>query len=246
VKIQLASDLHYEFYGGSIPDEKAWHVVTQTDADVLVLAGDIISLRVPLLFEYLRVYAASYPHVIYLPGNHEYWGQPVSTSESALRALDAEIPNLHVLSHATAYEVVVDGQRFVGDTMWVPDTPDARIYRTNDPNYISGFMPWAFDLHERFKRHLYQANVTSDDVVLTHYLPSYQSIHPRYKGLRSNAWFVGDIEAFLVETQPKLLLHGHTHAAVNFKLGETRVICNPAGYPGEKFEGYQKNLVVTV
>jgi len=36
MKIQLLSDLHNEFYRGDIPPE-----ISQTDADLVVLAGDI-------------------------------------------------------------------------------------------------------------------------------------------------------------------------------------------------------------
>ena len=30
---------------------------------------------------------------------------------------------------------------------------------------------------------------------------------------------------------PRLWIHGHTHGSKDYMLGDTRVICNPGGYP---------------
>ena len=40
---------------------------------------------------------------------------------------------------------------------------------------------------------------------------------------------------------PKLIVHGHTHRRMDYMLGDTRVICNPRGYPGENewYKNYQ-------
>ena len=32
----------------------------------------------------------------------------------------------------------------------------------------------------------------------------------------------------------KLWVHGHTHDEFDYKIGITRVVCNPRGYPKEK------------
>lgn len=32
----------------------------------------------------------------------------------------------------------------------------------------------------------------------------------------------------------KLWVHGHMHNASDYVIGDTRVVCNPKGYPGEK------------
>ena len=65
MKIALASDLHHEFYS-SAPG------IPVVDADVLVLAGDIETVKShdPLWWEHV---AADYEHVVYIMGNHEYY-----------------------------------------------------------------------------------------------------------------------------------------------------------------------------
>ena len=43
----------------------------------------------------------------------------------------------------------------------------------------------------------------------------------------------------------KLWIHGHTHGSRDYMLGQTRVICNPRGYPPFN-QQFNPNLVVEV
>ena len=45
-----------------------------------------------------------------------------------------------------------------------------------------------------------------------------------------NAAFASDLEGVIAQYQPPLWIHGHMHNRVDVALGETRVLCNPAGY----------------
>lgn len=73
-------------------------------------------------------------------------------------------------------------------------------------------------------------------IVVSHHAPSNQSVSPIYAhdhvmngGYRSNL-------DFLIEdrTQIKVWFHGHMHHQFNYKIGETRVLCNPRGYKGHE------------
>ena len=44
---------------------------------------------------------------------------------------------------------------------------------------------------------------------------------------------------------PDLWIHGHTHVALDYRVGECRVVCNPLGYPQEK-TGVDTALVIEV
>ena len=35
---------------------------------------------------------------------------------------------------------------------------------------------------------------------------------------------------FILEHQPRLWIHGHTHESFDYEIGKTRVVCNPRGY----------------
>lgn len=46
---------------------------------------------------------------------------------------------------------------------------------------------------------------------------------------------------------PELWIHGHTHVPCDYELLDTRIVCNPRGYPGEKHDSrFQAGLIVEV
>lgn len=53
--------------------------------------------------------------VVYVPGNHEYYGYDFETERSAGTAGAAHYENVHVLDRST---LMVDGVLFVGATLW--------------------------------------------------------------------------------------------------------------------------------
>lgn len=69
--------------------------------------------------------------------------------------------------------------------------------------------------------------------MVTHHLPSHRSTAARFVRSPLNRFFVCDVEPLIVDRQPRLWVHGHTHAAMDYRIGATRVVCNPLGYPGE-------------
>jgi hypothetical protein len=68
------------------------------------------------------------------------------------------------------------------------------------------------------------------DVIITHFLPSWRSVHPKWAAAATNCFFVSDQEPLMVERKPALWLHGHTHDSADYQVGPTRVVCNPFGY----------------
>src|SRR5690349_12426264 len=77
MRIQLASDLHLEFLASSRPEEAV--IAPARDADVLVLAGDIgTGLQAIEVFREWPV------PVLYVPGNHEFYGFDLQALRSLL------------------------------------------------------------------------------------------------------------------------------------------------------------------
>ena len=66
-------------------------------------------------------------------------------------------------------------------------------------------------------------------VVVTHHLPAWASVEPRFERSVTNAAFVSNLDALVGEVD--LWIHGHTHCSRRYGLGRARVICNPRGYP---------------
>ncbi len=67
---------------------------------------------------------------------------------------------------------------------------------------------------------------------MTHFAPSWQSISPEYGNSEINGYYASDLEDLILRKRPALWVHGHIHARNDYRIGETRVICNPAGYEG--------------
>lgn len=235
MRIQLASDLHTEMHrdgGMTIFNE------ILTDADVLVLAGDIGCAKFPEdLQAAIGIAAEHYAHVIYVPGNHEYYGSSPEETRKLLKALPFE--NVHTPENEA---VTIAGQRFLCGTGWfLPSLNESAQRHMNDFFQIRNFQPWVYEQNLAFRKAL--CSVEETDIVVTHHLPTDASISPRFVGSALNDFFVSDFDEFM--GIPKLWLHGHTHDRKDYRVGNTRVVCNPLGYPTER-TSFDPGLIIEV
>lgn len=67
-------------------------------------------------------------------------------------------------------------------------------------------------------------------VVMTHHAPSPRSIAPKYAADQMSAAYASDLERLIGTFQPTLWVHGHIHDSADYRLGDTRIVCNPRGY----------------
>lgn len=232
-KIQLASDLHREFY-----HQENWDLLMEQfkgQADVLVLAGDIVPLvSIDDVRDTLGAFCDRYKHVIYLPGNHEFYDTDPNTAMVLLGAVENELYNLTVLKNNVHG---VGDLIFYGGTMWFPDLPTNWRWKKqlNDFRYIRRFEPWVYEQNRAF--HAGLRGLGPNHIVVSHHLPSLRSSPERFRGMgldSLNAFFVdANAEELISVGSPKLWLHGHTHTACDWMAGSTRVVCAPFGYPFE-------------
>ena len=234
MKLNILSDLHLGVAGMERP---------VNDADVVVLAGDISRPRLAIDW----ALALEKP-VLYVPGNHEFYGGSIDGTLAELRRL-AGGTQVQVLDDD---EVVVDGVRFLGTTLWsdfelFADPPQRAAARGEAVRLVRDFSrirrcesaPDAFTPQasaDLFRRHsawlagrLKQPHA-GPTVVITHHAPSRQSIHPRFAGSLLNACFVSDAEYLMGADRVGLWIHGHTHDSFDYRVDGTRVVCNPRGY----------------
>ena len=200
-------------------------------ADVLVLAGDIWSLRDRTCLLYLDEFRKWAIEIVYVPGNHEWFDTSVTPQgKETLTALHDE--GLRVLGPDYYESFTYEGMRFVGSTLWYPDNPLVRkkLMDWCDQAFIRGFTKWweKYQLLER--QHLWN-NIQEGDIVVTHMLPSWNCVSERFVADPYTCMFVSPMEDLILEKKPKIWFHGHTHDPVDITLGDTKILCNPIGYP---------------
>jgi predicted phosphodiesterase len=240
LKVQVLSDLHLEFH--SDEGERFLMELDPEGVDVLVVAGDLCTRSIHK--EALPFLAMRYPHVVFVLGNHDYYGCTFLQVHSNLEAICAEHENLHWL-HNEAVEI--EGQRFLGTPLWFRHDPLNAVYAAglNDFRQILDFRTWVYPENHKALAFL-ESNVREGDFVVTHHLPSFQS-NARYRGSQLTRFFVCDVESLIVQERPAVWAHGHTHETCNYELYETRVVCNPFGYLGvEQNPHYQPRMIVEI
>lgn len=220
--IHLKSDTHLEFHR----DGGTEFINSCPPADILVLAGDIDSGK--HLVETLKRFAGRYADVVYVPGNHEFWG----LTTDALYAKRAQVPsNVHWLYRDVK---IVQGQRFLGSTLWYP-VPPHRHYGAcstfSDYMATKGLTPEWVDSEHRKDVDFFTREVLPGDIAVTHHLPSEQFVAKRFRGNPYNVFFASNTLPHCVLTTPATWCFGHTHDSVDEVLDDkTRFVCNPFGY----------------
>ena len=260
MKIQIVSDLHLE-KGGTPP-------ALAPGADMLICAGDLGEARYPWLLAKAAKAWRGARHILYVPGNHEYYGGLDLEESRQLLAWQCSTNGVTLLDPGA---VTIAGVRFIGATLWTDFRLEgiaqetaahanaARRMEDFKGEIRSGGGTRNFTTHESAERHraerafieraLESARETATTtVVITHHAPTPRSVAARFRDDPCNGGFASDLERVIERYQPPLWIHGHMHDAVDTMLGDTRVLCNPAGYDAARAEhrGFDPQLCVDI
>jgi predicted phosphodiesterase len=233
--------------------------------DAVVLAGDIGSHTHGLEWA-IRQFSK---HVIYVPGNHEYYGAHIHGLRVELRKCAALYPHVHLLDDGVVElgDPATNGTeavRFIGATLWTNfrlfgDTLAQIGCQMHDAKY--GMLDFqvirkgngnTFEPADSVQMYNRSASFIGDElrkpfegktVVVTHHLPSARSVVERYRTSLLSAGFASHLDG-LVE-RADVWVHGHTHDRLDYDLGKCRVVCHPRGYPSEQQAPYS-GLIVEV
>lgn len=266
MKILIASDLHLEFYarqsanglngledaGVSIPLDP--RVLESSDADVLVLAGDIITLWDRVSIDWLKDFTNSrfMRPVIYVLGNHEFYGSEFHKARQAAKQFFAG-SNIYLLDNDT---VEMGGVRFIGSTLWTDyqaagnqmssmEEADARLndaqrISIQDDSRVRAFKAQHALAEHQIARAFIESELTKPftgkTVVVTHHAPSITyGRHPDFGIDSLTGAFSSDLEMLFPSVD--LWIWGHTHANIDTQVGRARLVSNQRGYPRETVPG---------
>jgi len=262
VRLWVLSDLHCELtHGWDLPDS-----LHRPDVDVMIMAGDLVP-HMERGVRWLRQRVQDRP-VIYIPGNHEFYGTDIDRTVEKARDAAAGT-NIHVLQNDA---VVIDNVKFVATTLWTDfaifgDVERAMIVAGNGMNdfrrirkdqYARRLRPIDTLARHQDSRKYLEAELSKQHwgpvVVVTHHGPDLMSAKPEHKADILTAAFVSDLTELITKTSPTLWVYGHTHRSDDRMIGSTRILSNAKGYGPYRSIGlaawenplFDPNLIATV
>jgi hypothetical protein len=234
------SDLHLECFAE--PEDSG--IRDDVECDAVVLAGDIHNGTVGIEWA-ARTFRVP---VIYIMGNHEYYGYDATELLPRARACAADL-GVYLLE---SDEVRINGTRFLGCTLWTgfdagplgwiqssriahPIVADfseiSNGARLLSPLQMVEWYEYSVGWLTR------QLSVTDPAVVITHFAPSLAVVNPMFGiGDELTPYFHNDLEALMGDAAP-LWIYGHNHCSANEIIrparGATHIVSDQLGYPDE-------------
>lgn len=255
MKLWILSDLHVDVnkrYPLALPTPRPEH-------DAVVIAGDICH-GIDEGIRFIVGEQLDAKPVIFVPGNHEFYGFDRHAELAAGRAEAASLPNIHLLERDS---VEIGGITFLGCTLWTDYCyagvrEQARAMhlasqRLNDHRLITnGQRVWtpqdALQEHKDSRAWLTEQLTQVRNrakVVVTHHGPSRSSVQPSYRDDLLTGAFTSNLDELVGKAN--LWVHGHLHAPADYLINGCRVIANPRGYVGIREDrAFNPGLVVEV
>jgi Icc-related predicted phosphoesterase len=258
MKVKCVSDLHLETceYGG-VPD--------LGEGDILILGGDILCARhfkkdgplKKVYKDFLQRCVDNFGDVLYIKGNHEYYGY---NYEGTHNVLEENLPEgIHLMENSV---VKISDWVFLCATLWTDFRKENPLEMMEASRYMNDYKTIrigsnyrklrpedTLEFHKKSKQFLLDTLPMFENQkvwVLSHHAPSYQSIHPKYRMETVNGSYASHLDDFILShPQIKYFSHGHTHESMSYTIGECRVICNPRGYyPSQMNPNFDPNFEV--
>ncbi len=235
--IYVISDIHLEF--NTNYDISNFITPPKNNNSILIIAGDVCPIYMrDTLKKFLGDVCSLFKHVLYVPGNNEFYRVKNVDSETftnlckELDEYSETFSNLHILNNSC---VSIGEYVFCGSILW----SEANVEL---PNFfkISGFNK---DIYNRKntndKKFIRQFIKETKDiglkrVIITHYPPSemclkkYSGFSDKYRSLYYN-----NLDELFYEDL--VWIYGHTHYNVDSKINNTRLVSNQYG-KGKKNE----------
>ncbi len=247
MQLHILSDIHLEFAPFEPP---------KTEVEMIILAGDIHPGIKGVVWAMDKFRDSQ---VIYILGNHEYYGQAYPKHISKLKEI-TQGSNVHILENDS---FIFGDVVFLGCTFWTDfelfgnpriagyfatqNMTDYHLIRIN-PSYSRLRSIDTAGIHYRSRYWLAEQlnkHKGAKIVVVTHHIPSVKSLPEDYEDDMLSAAYASNLDDFVENSKACLWIHGHKHKRQEYLIGLTRMICNPRGYPG-KISGFIPDFVISI
>lgn len=242
MRIHILSDLHLE--------QSVFSPLVK-DADLTILAGDIHTKGRGIAWAHENFSGM----VAYILGNHEYYKGNFPITRDKMLA--AQTDRVKVLDRGV---LVVGNVRVLGTTGWTDfcatgNEPLASFdaattmadykHIRKGPDYYrlhTADVQKEAALNKAWLQEQLDIPFDGKTIVVTHHAPCELSLQSGHRNHLDAAYF-NRWDDLMGDGRIALWVHGHTHRAADYEVGDTRVICNPAGYKSEP-TGFDPELVV--
>lgn len=249
--LQIASDIHLE--KRTIPFDE----ILTPSAKVLALVGDIGSPFSSSLKDFFEWCSDKYEHVLYVPGNHEYYntqGIDIEKIDAILESICSIFPNVHFMQNKT---MNINDCTFICSILW-SHVPNEHIYSIstmmNDYRYIYKTKDRLLtvqdtnDFYEQNKSFIEkQVQIALENgkkpIILTHHTPSmHKTSAPCYEGGVSCYAFSSTLAC-----PPGIIRFwacGHTHYNFHHSHEGYELMSNQFGYGNIGTRDYKKDVCI--
>ena len=245
--IQIVSDLHIEYNNYALVDPLYF---INPSADVLIMAGDIGSLyKYDQLHSFINGIAPYFKHVLYVPGNHEYYlpskyePKSIDQLKDVLRQLEDSIDNLTILDQNS---VQIEDICIAGATLWSDlkcELPKfvrvchmtTAIYKANfqsDLDYITDMIDYCYEHKLKL-------------ICVTHHVPTLDATGDMFKNDKYSSLYTSNLDHLLHKDKVDTWICGHVHYNFDFETEHgCRVVGNQSGKPKENVQNFRKDFVI--
>lgn len=259
MKVWIMSDLHVD------GKDRDFDLPASPDVDLLVIAGDICD-GFTHGFNWLdrqRQLGIKTP-ILWVPGNHDFYA--CVDPDVALDAVTRDCRALGVTVLGRGESVVGRGVRFIGATLWTDfaavssdpiDIATAQVLaRHAMPDYKNidigmkrlhprDTLAWHRMHRSAIEQTMKWEPFSGPTVVVTHHAPHRLSLDDPNFPDPSDGSFASDLGDVMDRYRPALWVHGHLHRRRDYRVGDTRVVCNPRGYDRER-SGFDPRFLIEV
>lgn len=262
MKFYYCSDLHLDNYyfstriGSYYPAALLNDINNDFKESVLLIAGDLAEKKyMDNHIQLLKKICKKFKFVLFVEGNHENYEWNMTNKYNY-----SKIAKNFIFLDNNYFEI--ENIIIYGGTLWCnlnelspldqfnisQMISDFRIININDTDKMS--IEYMTNLYNKFIEGLIETQLKADNenkqlIILSHFAPSIKSVTPGYENSALNPYFCNNLDDLIKSSNIHTLVHGHVHSSHDYMINNTKILCNPRGYPRELNDVFElKSFIV--